>query len=157
VDTRSAIPALTISKEKDMNEIHVLFPESGPPIASQNQQAVLGNQQIAWYVQSANEEVKQVRITFDAADANFFEIPDPKSQQMLLMNAYQKPLDYVTVDAETKNRIRFTGSTLIYGKAPVPLTENERRDDKYTITGLDTNGNPIDGLELDPFIVTDTP
>jgi hypothetical protein len=140
-----------------MNEIHILFPEEGPPIATQNQHAALANQKIAWYVQSANTAVKQVRITFDAGDANFFEVPDLKSQKMMLTNSYQKPIEYLDLDPETKERVRFTGSALIWGKAPVPAADLERRDDKYTITGLDENGNPIEDLELDPYIVTDRP
>ena len=116
-----------------MAEIHVLFPQTGPPTVHSETTPVLKDEHIFWCIHNANPAVKRVEIQFDGG-AQFF--PTSSGQKDTL----QKDL---------------AGRQFIWGRSPHPLGSGHKRD-KYTVRGLDGDGQGV-GAELDPTIISDDP
>ncbi len=124
-----------------MADIHVEFPTEGGVRVTRDTQAVMGDEFITWYVRSGDKNIRKVRIQFDKSDGEFFPTHSGK----------QAKLDKKFTYTDEKGR----GIALIWGLAPI--FKNKRRDDKYTIVGLDDKGNALPSRTLDPMIITDTP
>jgi hypothetical protein len=120
-----------------MAEIHVVFPRQGGVVIAGDPQAVIGGEFISWNIHSLNPAVRRVQIRFDRGDASFF-VSD---------SSLEKSVAYTEGEGQ--------GQALIWGLAPRFV--NDRRDDKYTVEGLDEDGKPIEGATLDPVIITDRP
>ena len=108
-----------------MRTIEVQFPVSGPPTVVHGKEAVLGGEGIVWEIDSDNPKIEEFLLRFDDAGATFFNGA----------NTLSRPMD-------------LSGKTIIWGTAP----KSSDRRDKYSIQGLDGDGNVVE--ELDPMIIT---
>ena len=116
-----------------MAEIHILFPEKGSPTVHSQTTPVLKDEHVFWCIHNDNESVKKVEIRFDSG-AKFFPTAAGQSDTLLKDLAKRQ---------------------FIWGKSPHPVGSGQERD-KYTVRGLDANGQGV-GAELDPVIISDDP
>ena len=128
-----------------MEAVHVKFPDPGDPVVTEDQQAIISGDMIAWHFTLKNRDIDQVRIEFESPEEGgappaFFLGGQPYHSQT-------NPVFY------DSNKV---GRALIWGIAPI-TKEGEpsaRRRDKYTISGL-KGGTVV--TSLDPEIITDPP
>ncbi len=138
-----------------MADIRVFFPEVGPPQVDLPLAAELKGRRVNWHVHSHNRAVKRVRIRFEAYERPPTGFPrDFFGDHGLnaVFNEYTKEMGVFIPNVGA--------SAVIWGEAPTMGEQNYRpyeRRDKYTISGLDQNGNVLAGVELDPEIITDDP
>lgn len=115
-----------------MTEISVVFPDSGVALVAQENEAAMNGEAVTWHFTSTNPAVQAVRIRFDGGANVFFN-----------GGQIDKPLT--------------AGQGVVWGFAPSLPNEDSFRIDKYTVVGLDQNGDEIPSTENDPKITTIRP
>ncbi len=138
-----------------MANIRVFFPPDGPPQVDLPLAAELKGRRVNWHVHSVNRAVKKVRIRFEK-----FEKP-PNGFPRDFFGDHGRNPEFAEYTQDLGVFIPMVGANaMIWGEAPTKGEQNYRpyeRRDKYTISGLDTHGNLLEGCELDPEIITDDP
>ena len=128
-----------------MQQIDVLFPPTGDPVVHENTHAVIQEEILTWRVRSENPSVARVKIEFSGPDPGFFPMKGTSSPSIT------RELSWITRPSEPS-----IGLALVWGQAPrISAPETSTRRNKYTVTGLDANGNVVGAL--DPQIITEHP
>lgn len=133
-----------------MGQIQVFIPASGKTVAVPERKAVLWGETLNWHIHCDNPDVHQVQIEF---------MPHSKDMNRLPMfgNKASQPHLLVKLISD-KGSGDNTRTACIAGHVPVhQYNGTRRRNDKYTIVGLDADGAPVPGTELDPEIITTDP
>ena len=135
-----------------MADVHVIFPPAGGVLVTHEWLPVLETDTVFWHVYSGNDRVKSVRIAFDKPEARFFSVIDGGKTER--RNSLDKPIRY-SRPPKGGRAPQLPGSASLWGSAPPAAAEQGRRDEKYTIYGLDENGEPVE--KLDPELIIDRP
>ena len=150
-----------------MAEIYVIFPASGEPLVSTMRATELKGDPINWHVRSYNPKVKKAKISFEKYEKikqDGVEKEDLSKPRDFFGNKGKRPNDfheYTRVLEGFDHRHPERGAECaIWGEAPKlgePNYRPNKKQDKYTITGLTLADVVVEGAFLDPDIITDDP
>lgn len=118
-----------------MTEVHVVFPPKGQPILVDETEACIRGQHVVWRIRSENKDVKKVRIKFRNKKDTFFN-GSPEWVKDMPPHSRRSP---------------YRSLQILWGKAPNLARGELRRRSKYTVYGLDSEGEPV--VKLDPMIL----
>lgn len=133
-----------------MGQIQVFIPASGKTVAIPEKKAVVWGEAVNWQIYCDNPIVKQIRIEFEEHKKDGKRLP-------MFGNKLSEPY-YLTKMIDDDGSGDTTRVVNISGFVPKDtFGHTRRRNDKYTIRGLDVDGNPVAGTELDPEIISTDP
>lgn len=138
-----------------MGQIQVYIPASGQTVAVPSRKAGLWSETMDWHVHCLNDSVKKVMIEFGTHHKHDDQLAMFKGKKREEGDADRD--DHVIIkDVIDDGNGMETRTCNISGRVPAWTNDKTRRD-KYTIVGLDANGDPIEETRLDPEIITTDP